>query len=76
MVDVFKLEQRIKNEGLKYGHLAQQLGVSSNTFTKKMKGMVDFKAPELKILRDVLHMSSDDVDSIFFADDLPIRQNA
>lgn len=69
MVDTNKLKQKIKEKGLKFGYLAQLLGISENTFTKKMKGIVDFKATELKILRDVLELTNEELDSVFFADD-------
>jgi len=72
MVDTNKLKQKIKEKGLKFGYLAQLLGISENTFTKKMKGIVDFKATELKILRDVLELSWDEVDAIFFAESFAI----
>jgi len=46
--------------------LARAIGVNLSTFYRKLSGESDFSRNEIQIIRDQLHLSSEDVDKIFF----------
>lgn len=47
--------------------LSDKLGINISTFYHKMNGESEFKRSELQIIRNVLNLSIDDIDAIFFA---------
>lgn len=61
------LEEKIKESGLKYEFIAEKLNITEAGLRKKRAGISEFKASEVKILKQLLHLSSEDINLIFFA---------
>lgn len=70
MVNTQLLDSKIENSGLKIGHIADSLGLSRFGFDKKRKGVIKFRKPEIYVLCDLLHLTEDDKQKIFFADEV------
>ena len=68
MVNTQLLEQRIEDSGYKLGYIVSNIGVSRQAFSKKLKGQTPFRIAEIYVLRDLLKLSSEDEQAIFFAD--------
>jgi len=47
--------------------LSDKLGINVTTLYRKINGDSEFNRNELNIIRDILNLSSDDMDAIFFA---------
>jgi len=62
------LDERIEQSGLKVGFITEKLGLSRNGFDKKKKGKTPFRAAEIYVLCDLLKLSDEDKQDIFFAD--------
>lgn len=62
------LDERIEQSGLKVGFITEKLGLSRNGFDKKKKGKTPFRAAEIYVLCDLLKLSEEDRQDIFFAD--------
>lgn len=67
MTDEQKLRSAITNSGLKLQFIAKKLGISYQGLLKKMRNESEFKASEIQILSDLLHLHGTQRDSIFFA---------
>ena len=65
--ELLKYYARIK--GYSMAALSSALGVNPATLTRKMSGESDFNRNEIKILKDCLGLSNDNVDAIFFSDE-------
>ena len=68
MVNTQLLDSKIDNSGFRVSHIIENLGLSRNGFDKKRKGKIPFKKPEIYVLCDLLHLTEDEKQSIFFAD--------
>lgn len=68
MTNTLKLKAAIAERGLNQEQIAEMLGVSLCTFNYKLNGTSEFKASEIKKLMELLHLNSDKVMLIFFAD--------
>lgn len=68
MTNTLKLKAAIAESGLNQEQIAEMLGVSLCTFNYKLNGTSEFKASEIKKLMELLHLNSDKVMLIFFAD--------
>ena len=67
MTDTEALKKKILDAGLKQAYLAEQLGLSPYGFAKKLNNVTEFKASEIKILCDILHITSlKEKEAIFF----------
>lgn len=62
------LEMKIKENKLTNEKVAALLDIDPATFHRKKKGESDFLRKEIQKIRALLHLSSDDVDAIFFND--------
>ncbi len=67
MTDTKELEKRIRDAGLKQGWIAGQLGLSLYGFSRKVKGLSEFKQSEISALAQILRLSQADIRRIFFA---------
>lgn len=68
MLNIVMLDQRIKESGKKYSHLANMLGISPQYFAKKRKGLTDFTNRETDVLCKELNITKlTDKEAIFFA---------
>lgn len=47
--------------------LADKLGISESSVTRKMKGETEFNRNEIKMIKALFNLSATEVDSIFFA---------
>lgn len=63
-----KLEGKIVESGLNQTWIAEQLGMTLATFNYKVNNKTEFKASEIKKLAEILHLTADEVNEIFFAD--------
>ena len=64
-IDIGLLQQRIDESGLKIGFICEKLGISYQAFDKKRKGLSSFKAAEVFVLTELLHLSMEDKLKIF-----------
>lgn len=67
MTDTLALRQAIVKSGLKYGRIAEEMGISSYTLQKKIDNVVEFKASEIAKLSSLLSLGDAERSSIFFA---------
>ena len=71
MTDTELLEKKIDASGLKKGFLADELGISTQWFKRKVENEVPFKAYEIQILCRLLRITDlQEKDRIFFAEDV------
>lgn len=61
------LEERIGQKGLKQYYLAEKMGITRQTFSKKMHGKLSWQSDQIAVLKDELNLTPDDVWTIFFA---------
>ena len=67
MTDVKLLAEAVEASGLMKKHICKCLGITFQGLAAKMNGTSEFKASEIKILQELLHLSNDERDKIFFA---------
>jgi len=68
MFDRKKFHGRVIAEGYSLVTVAEQLGISPVTLTRKMSRNGDFTRAELQKLRTVLNLTDEDLNEIFFAE--------
>ena len=68
MVDEQALRAKIRERRYSYTFIAEVLGVSKATLENKLTNKTQFKVTEVKMLKNMLHLTGPEVDSIFFAD--------
>lgn len=66
MVNSQLLNKVIDDSGIKKTKLAKEMGLTLCGFRKKVNGVNEFKASEVSKLRDILGLSFELVDQIFF----------
>ena len=66
-MDLNALISKVKESGMSMTYVAKRLEISRASLYKKLHGDVEFKISEIATLSNVLHMSSEDRDSIFFS---------
>lgn len=67
MTDTERLNQKIKDSGIKKNWISEKCGMSYNSFLNKLNNKTDFTAPEISTLKDVLGLSPQEVNDIFFS---------
>ena len=69
MTNTNLLEKKIRDSGLRIGFICEQLGISYPGFQKKLKneGGSEFKPSEITVLAELLHLTREEIDRIFFA---------
>ena len=69
MTNTNLLEKKIRDSGLRIGFICEQLGISYPGFQKKLKneGGSEFKPSEIMVLAELLHLTREEIDRIFFA---------
>lgn len=60
------LREKIDTCGFKLVYVAKQVGVSYQAFLKKLNNETEFKTSEVMILKELLHLTDDEVMEIFF----------
>lgn len=66
MTDTAALRARIKATGLKYNYIAPRTGLSPMGLQRKIENESEFKASEIKILSELLGLTREERDAIFF----------
>lgn len=67
MTDTKRLKDRIDQSGLKLQWIAEQLGLTRFGLYKKISGESDFRQQEIARLSEILGLSAEDRDALFFA---------
>lgn len=60
------LGDAIARSGLKKCYLAREIGVSGGHFGKLVRGKKEFKGSQIKRLCELLHLTAEEMDAIFF----------
>lgn len=68
MTNTERLRAIIESSGYKLRYVAEQIGLTYQGFLKKLNNESEFKASEIQLLCRLLHIPSDERESIFFAD--------
>ena len=66
LFDHSKLRGRIVEKGLTQGRLSEELGVTQQTFSKKMNNSIQFSSSDILHLSDILEIDSADIGAYFF----------
>lgn len=67
MTNSQELRQKIDDSGLKFAFICEKLGVTYATLRRKIRNENEFTASEIVTLTDLLHLSDDERNKIFFA---------
>ncbi len=67
MVNTEKLKAKMKDSGYKFEWVASQLNIHRASLQNKIEGRTEFKASEIQKLGELLNMTAQQRDSIFFA---------
>lgn len=67
MTDTRLLSQVINDSGITITALAKKLGITRESFYKKMNNETEFKASEIISLQNILSLTNQIRDNIFFA---------
>lgn len=67
MTDTKGLKMAIMMAGVSHEEVAYRLGIARETLWKKMNNITEFKAREIMLLQDILHLSNEQRDAIFLA---------
>lgn len=68
------LRMKINSRGLKLGYVCEQLHLTLTGLANKLQNRTEFKQSEILILTDLLGLTSDEREQIFFAP--PVEINA
>ena len=66
MTNTVLLRQKIDRSGYKIIFLAEQVGLTPQGFYKKLKDGSDWTFTQVMILKELLHLTKEEVNSIFF----------
>lgn len=72
MTNTALLRKKIDESGYKLRFIAKQIGITYQGFLKKINNESEFKASEIKGLQDLLNLTDEIRDKIFF---LPLMWN-
>lgn len=64
-MDKVLLEEELKKSGLRSGFIVDKLGISPQAYCKKKNGSIRFTFEEIKILRDLMGWTDNQVCKIF-----------
>lgn len=67
MANNAKLQEIVKNSGVKKSFLAEKMGISYQGYIKKESGKSEFLAKEIAVMKDVLRLSNKEVTDIFLS---------
>ena len=71
MTDPVLLEKLIEESGLKRCFIAKKLGISRQALGKKLKALVPFTGPEIKIMCELLNLQTwAKIKPVFFTEDV------
>lgn len=67
-MDLILLNSKIDEIKIPITTIAEKMGISRQTFYLKMSGQREFKPSEIEKICDILRLTDDEKNSIFFAD--------
>ena len=67
MTDHVKLQEIVKNSGLKKSFIAEKMGITYQGYIKKESGKSQFLANEIAVLKDLLRLTNKEVTDIFLS---------
>lgn len=67
MVDTKKLNNLIKDAGLRKDYIANALHITKQSLSNKINNKTEFKMDEISVIREMLHLDSDMMVEVFFA---------
>lgn len=70
MTNVSLLKDTIDKKGVRYSFLAERLDMSRQALYNKLSNGSDFKAWQMFVLVDILHLSNEESRAIFFANEV------
>lgn len=68
MTNTKALKERIKDQGLTFVYVAKELNITREALYSKLCGRSEFKASEILTLRNLLRLSPEESDAIFFTE--------
>lgn len=66
MTDIVKLSEKIDSVGITKTVIASKMGISRECLYQKLSGKSEFLGSEIGNLTDILHLTRDERDAIFF----------
>ena len=76
MTDTLELDIAIKRAALTRGQVAKALGLTMTTLFNKIHNKVEFKASEIAKLKELLKLSNEQRDRIFFNVDVDFKSTS
>lgn len=70
MTNTELLVKKINESGLKVSFIAEKLGLTYQGFMNKVNNKTEFKATEVAALQQLLHLTNEEVQEIFFSADV------
>lgn len=74
MTNTTQIRAHIESQGLKLGHVARVLGISSSALHQKLNNESDFKVSEADRLSAMLGLTMEQRDACFFGPGTRMRQ--
>lgn len=75
MVDFELLNRKIRDSGMTMVAISSKSGILRETLYNRLNGSTDFKASEILRISNVLRLSKDERDKIFFADERELNSH-
>lgn len=69
MTDTRKLRAALALNGITAGDLAEKIGLSKQSMSYKMNNLREFRVKEITAISEVLNLSLEEREAIFFADE-------
>lgn len=66
MTDSELLKKKISESGISISHIAKKIGISREGLYKKINNISEFKASEIFAIKEILNLSAEERDDIFF----------
>lgn len=67
MTNANLLREKIDESGYKLRFIAKKIGITYQGFLKKVNNETEFKASEIQKLKELLNLTDEERDNIFFA---------
>lgn len=68
MTDTLEIKKLIRMKGYTLDSLSKKIGISRTSLSYKINNLVEFNAQEIKQIQNVLDLSNEQRDYIFFAE--------
>lgn len=73
LVNSIELNKFIKKSGLKRIYIAKKLNISAMALRNKINNITEFKPSEIIALKTMLSLSNEDIQEIFFANNVAFK---